>query len=365
MSIYNNAEINKNRLLVFKNKRSVKLNNEELLISRFAECGYWFDKIIFAAFDSKDEIVRAVEDGKDLYENTVIFCPQEMRNTLEKFVSEKYCAEFDNFGTLTSDCCSVFMLHSDAVTALSVEEICAILNKKYNKKSEKSYIKTVGASSEKIAEAIEKAKKICSFAEFNVFENFCDCSIEIILDEAIPKNIYDGVKREMVSVLKEHIYALDNITLEERLVQLLKLRRMKICTAESFTGGGVGKRIVSVSGASEVFYEGLNTYSNESKAERLQVKELTLKHYGAVSEQTAAEMAEGLLSGGNCDISIATTGIAGPKSDNTRKPVGLAYIAVGLKNKVCVYKFDLKGSRREITETAINFALFLAYQSIK
>jgi nicotinamide-nucleotide amidase len=76
-------------------------------------------------------------------------------------------------------------------------------------------------------------------------------------------------------------------------------------------------------------------------------------------------MAEGLINTGNCDLSISTTGIAGPKSDNTNKPVGLNYIAIGTKDGVNVYKFNTAGDRKTVTETAINHALFLAYKSIK
>ena len=86
---------------------------------------------------------------------------------------------------------------------------------------------------------------------------------------------------------------------------------------------------------------------------------------GAVSDETAYEMATGLIAAGDCDISIATTGLAGPKSDRTELPVGLCYIAVGLKEKVYVYRYRFEGTREEITETAINYALFLAYRQLK
>ena len=76
-------------------------------------------------------------------------------------------------------------------------------------------------------------------------------------------------------------------------------------------------------------------------------------------------MAYGLLETGNCNLSIATTGIAGPKSDGTKKPVGLLYIAVGNEEHVSVYEYNLKGSRQSITETAINIALFLAFKKLK
>lgn len=359
------SETEKNLLIVFRNKKLNAFDSENALISGFAEFGHWFDKISFVTFDNSEEIVRAIKEGKASYENTVIFCPQEMRLTLANFIGKQYSAEFDGFGVLASGTQNVFMLYSDTENRLTVKDVCGMLDKKYGETYEKAFIKTVGAPPEKINEAVSKAKSICRDADFNVCDRYGDCSIELIYKSSTPKSVFDSVNRVIIGTLNDYVYALENISLAERLVQLLKLRRMTICTAESFTGGGVGKRIVQVSGASEVYFEGLNTYANESKALRLGVSGLTLKQCGAVSEQTAAEMAEGLISGGNCDVSIATTGIAGPKSDNTLKPVGLAYIAVGLKDNVAVYKYNLKGSRENITETAINLALFLAFKAIK
>jgi PncC family amidohydrolase len=165
--------------------------------------------------------------------------------------------------------------------------------------------------------------------------------------------------------LEECLYALDDTPLDKQLVELLKLRGKTLSVAESFTGGGISRRIVSVPGASKVFFEGLNTYNELSKIKRLGVSEYTLKTFGAVSDQTAYEMAAGLMATGDCDISIATTGLAGPTSDNSALPVGLCYIAVGTKEKVFVYRYKFNGTREEITETAINYALFLAYKQLK
>ena len=235
---------------------------------------------------------------------------------------------------------------------MSTDKICA-------------YVKTVGAPENKISEAILKAKEVCGELDFSITQNYGDCTIEITYAADMPRTLYESVMRAILGVLNDYVYALEDITLAERFVQLLKLRKMTISVAESFTGGGVGKRLVEVPGVSEVFYEGLNTYSNKSKVERLGVREQTLTEHGAVSEQTAAEMAEGLILGGNCDIGISTTGIAGPNSDNTNKPVGLFYIGIATKESVHVYGYNLKGTRKSITETAINFALFLAFKRIK
>ncbi len=226
------------------------------------------------------------------------------------------------------------------------------------------YIRTVAAPVETVNGALAKLKEACPNVSISLRENFGDLVIEIGND-GIDKPTYQKAHRELVAALNDYIYALEDISLCERLFQLLKLRKATVSVAESFTGGGICKRLVEISGISEVFFEGLNTYSNKSKMERLGVKEETLKAYGAVSAQTAYEMAYGLLATGNCNLAISTTGIAGPKSDGTKKPVGLMYIGIGNEEHISVYEYNLKGSRQSITETAINIALFLAFKKLK
>lgn len=355
----------KNCLLVFRNKKINDFSGSNAVVSEFANGGYYFDKISFIAFNSSAEIVSALKDGFENYENIVLFCPKAMENTLKNFAVNALGGEFDGLNILKNENTFVFILFSDDRNRLLMTDICAELDKRYGVTHGCAYVKTVGAPQKEVLAAINCAKNICGELEFNVYESYGDCKIEVVYGVNTAKSVFDKALREIVSKLEKYIYALEDISLAERLVQLLKLRRMKICVAESFTGGGICKRLVQISGVSEVFFEGLNTYSNEAKAARLGVNETTLKRFGAVSEQTAAEMAEGLINGGNCDISISSTGIAGPKSDNTKKPVGLLYIGVALKDGTAVYKYELKGSRENITETAINLALFLAYKSIK
>ena len=189
--------------------------------------------------------------------------------------------------------------------------------------------------------------------------------IQIHCAETTSKMLLDDVVRFAVETLDASLYALGDATLEEQVVSLLKLRGKRLSVAESFTGGVLSRRIVSVSGASEVFFEGLNTYNELSKIKRLGVRPETLQTKGAVSEQTAYEMAVGLLNTGDCDMAIATTGLAGPNSDGSGLPVGLCFIAVGSRERIRVYQYNFSGSRKEITEKAINYALYLAYKQLK
>lgn len=134
---------------------------------------------------------------------------------------------------------------------------------------------------------------------------------------------------QMVSKMTE----LDLINLAEKAVENLKLKNKTLALAESCTGGWVSKLITDVSGASAVYQGGVCSYSNQVKMAILGVKEETLLSLGAVSEQVAIQMAEGVKNALKSDVGIGITGIAGPLSDNTAKPVGLIYVAIADESK--------------------------------
>lgn len=130
------------------------------------------------------------------------------------------------------------------------------------------------------------------------------------------------------------------MTLEEKVVKVLNEKGLVLATAESCTGGLLSKRITDVSGSSSVFNCGIVSYSNDIKESVLGVKKETLEKYGAVSEQTVREMVEGVLKISNADIVVSVSGIAGPNSDNTQKPVGLIYLAISYRKAVKVIKLN-------------------------
>ena len=216
-----------------------------------------------------------------------------------------------------------------------------------------------------LKQTLNRAEGLCEQGfYYNIFEKFGDKTVDLFFDYDTLEETKKQVVRFIVAELKDSIYAEYDVSLSERLFDLLKLRKLKLSTAESFTGGRVISEIIKNSGASDVVNEGAITYSNQSKIKRLNVKVDDLRTQGAVSAVVAYQMAVGLLKEG-CDIAVSTTGIAGPQSDDTDKPVGLCFIAVGMKDGVHTYKYKLSGSREEITETAKNTALFLAIKKLK
>ena len=154
------------------------------------------------------------------------------------------------------------------------------------------------------------------------------------------------------------------MSIEKQTVELLKSKKLKLATAESCTGGLITKRITDVSSSSEVFEGGVVCYSNRFKENVLGVSPETLNKYGAVSRETAREMVKGVLSLTKADIAVAVTGIAGPSSDNTNKPVGLVYIAVSDGKSTIVKKLlnnftgDVREQNRNISaDTALEMIM--------
>ncbi len=153
-------------------------------------------------------------------------------------------------------------------------------------------------------------------------------------------------------------------TLEAAVVSLLKESGLTMCTAESCTGGMVSARLVNVSGVSDVFMEGFVTYSNEAKMKLLGVKEDTLKAHGAVSSQTAREMAEGGVRAAGTGVCVSITGLAGPDGGSAEKPVGLVYMACCVKGGTTVERWQFKGNRSKIREQSMMKALDLVRRSL-
>lgn len=116
----------------------------------------------------------------------------------------------------------------------------------------------------------------------------------------------------------------------------------------------IASKLIEVPGISTNFMEGIVSYSNEAKIERLKVKKETIEKYGAVSEEVAKEMLKGLKT----DIAISTTGIAGPEGATKNKPIGLVYIGIKVNSNIKIFKKELKGDRNKIRQSAMMHALY-------
>ncbi len=184
-----------------------------------------------------------------------------------------------------------------------------------------------------------------------------ECSLRITArasthDEA--RNLIAPLERELVARLDPHVYGFDDDTLESCCVRLLAERGYTIACAESCTGGMFASRLVSVPGVSDVFLCSIVSYANKIKVSELGVSPETLAAYGAVSQETALEMARGVRTRYGADVTVGITGIAGPDGGTPEKPVGLVYYALIVRGTESVYRMVLPGDRDAVRMRTVN-----------
>lgn len=168
------------------------------------------------------------------------------------------------------------------------------------------------------------------------------------------------VVKELKNRFGNDIYSTEeDTTLEKAVIDLLRANDLTVTCAESCTGGLLSARLINVPGASDAYRSGVITYSNKAKRRFLGVKKSTLRKHGAVSEQTAEEMAKGAAFLLKADVAVAVTGLAGPDGGTEEKPVGLVYIACSVKGKVTVKRYRFSGSRSKVRDSAVSAALAL------
>ena len=155
----------------------------------------------------------------------------------------------------------------------------------------------------------------------------------------------DMIGRIADTEVGDYIYGIDVGTLEQAVIDALRLAGKTLATAESCTGGLIAKRITDLAGCSDVFLGGCVTYSNEAKERLLGVSHETLERFGAVSEQTAAEMAKGARERLGADVAVSATGIAGPGGGSAEKPVGTVYVGFSTAEGEQVRKLSLSAMR--------------------
>ena len=179
-------------------------------------------------------------------------------------------------------------------------------------------------------------------------------------DEKEAKKLVKPMVKELKGRFGNHVYTTDSeVTLEKAVVDLLAANKLTACTVESCTGGMLSARLINVPGVSEVFKSGYVTYSNKSKRKLLGIKKNNLMKHGAVSEQIAREMAKTAAVLARTDVSVSTTGIAGPDGGTPEKPVGLVYIACNVCGRTTVKECRFHGSREKIRESTVSAALSL------
>lgn len=178
------------------------------------------------------------------------------------------------------------------------------------------------------------------------------------------KKLINPLKDEVYSRLGDAVYNTGDTTLQDTVAKMLVNKDMTIGVSESCTGGLLSSKLIEYPGISKVFLEGAVTYSNEAKMRTLNVKKETLKKFGAVSHETAKEMAEGIAKRAGARIGVSTTGIAGPTGGTEEKPVGLVYFGIYVDGEVKSYKHIFTGDRNSVRNRASMTALDIIRRSL-
>ena len=353
-------------------------------------------------FDLDIEFNSTLKNFKDLCDNVIIFGVDKALFDYKSVISDLYDCQFienENALNILSEVCESRGISVDSSNA-SIPELATVIPNKiglfqgflledeygslalfpYDLEQAKIMVKsyyapyfanTHGVKSSVVLkyfgerDILEKTlndiiKQTQAKLRYTILDNNLDVCVRLNFESGIEKYVEAEVLRRVQERLGEALYADFDVSLEQRLFDLLKLKNLQLSVAESFTAGRIVSGMIKIPGASSVVHEGIVSYSNLSKIKRLGVVKEDIESLGAVSSKVAYEMALGLLKEGNCQLAISSTGIAGPKSDDSLKPVGLCYLAVGMQNGVHVYKRQFAGNREEITEKAKNTALFLA-----
>ena len=353
--------------IVLRNNRNILASVDYApVLDALLAGGVFLDEVVLLPYDAPSKVSAALLRLSTECDGVFLVCARVLMPSAREAVSVAAEQEFAEEYVLDTEDCLFAVLPEGARGADAVRtEVVPRVDKRRRRTYARVVLRAVSAPQEKLRASLKEADAAGQGRlSVHATEEYGCTRVEVLYDQETPKMIADEVVRILADGLKEYVYAMEDVPLAERFVSALKLHKLHVSTAESFTAGGVGREIVRVPGASAVFYEGINAYDNKAKHERLGVSDFTLMDKGAVSDQTAYEMAAGLLKQGHCDVAIATTGIAGPDADGTNKPVGLCYIAVGTREKVRVFRFQLSGDRETVTRTAINLALFLAYKEI-
>lgn len=235
------------------------------------------------------------------------------------------------------------------------ERICKV-------KTDKITFRLFGVERSVVEERTKEISKEHGEVMFDCTASGLDVKVNLFYGEQTPKMLVDHAAKEFILSFKDDIYAQDDTSLYETFVNVLRLRNRKVTTAESMTGGRIAANVISVPGASDVYYEGFVTYDTLAKERRLGVEHATVVKETVVSAAVAYEMAKGLLEFCFANVAISITGYAGGKI--REESDGLCFIGVGVDDDIEVYKYKFAGDREEVIKKAADTAVFIALRKV-
>lgn len=223
-------------------------------------------------------------------------------------------------------------------------------------------LRTTGIAESKLADAMEELAKDPLGTRLAYLPGWEGVDLRLSVwnePEDRAAQLLDDAERAIRAKVGTWIYGVDDDDLAALVVQQLRERQLKVAVAESCTGGMLGMRLTAVAGASHVVDGGTIAYANEVKVRELGVREATLQAHGAVSEETAREMAAGVRAKFGVDVGLSITGVAGPGGGTPEKPVGTVCIAAAVGDDLRSVRTTMVGDRHEVRQRSAQAALNL------
>lgn len=246
--------------------------------------------------------------------------------------------------------------------------VLPILKKEAERFVETLDIKCFGMGESELATKIQHLLGVFEWGSVATYVGDYEIIVRITVYQRNKKEAESSIQKARKAIeecLENFVIGYNEEKLEEKVVKQLLEKKYTISTVESCTGGLVAATLINCGGVSECLREGVITYSNEAKTAYVGVQESTLQKVGAVSEETAREMAEGIRKRAHAHIGLSTTGIAGPGGGTSTKPVGLVYIGIAMPEGTEVFKLQLSGTRQEVREKTVKNILFQLYKKLK
>ncbi|HIU48858.1 MAG TPA: competence/damage-inducible protein A [Candidatus Avimonoglobus intestinipullorum] len=240
-----------------------------------------------------------------------------------------------------------------------LESVKPFLMKKSDDVLYSETLKIFGIGESKVAELLQDIMENSKNPTLAPYAETCGMRLRLTAkcrDAEEGRTLVLPVKEKIKGIIGKYIYCEEEKGLPEVVVRMLLERKLTISAAESCTGGMFCKMITDMAGVSAILNESFVTYANTAKMNYLGVKAETLEQFGAVSEQTAREMAQGVCKATGADVGVGITGIAGPDGGTEEKPVGLVYVGVCVGGHVSVQELRLVGNRDKIRYSACLYA---------
>jgi len=231
----------------------------------------------------------------------------------------------------------------------------------------KRVFRTIGLKEERIQNSLSDITKWGRAVSIETLPSLFGVDIKVVVSsekEGVVPSLMKSIEGSIRKRFGDSLYGMENESLEEVVLYLFSLRKKTLAVAESCTGGLICHLLTSIPGSSEYFKGGVIAYSNEAKTDILGVPEGMIRRCGAVSADTAKEMAMGVARVLKADIGLSVTGVAGPSGGTEEKPVGLVYIGVALEGKPEVKRLFLLGERDKIKEQSAYFALDMVRRKV-